>query len=264
MGRSFWLVAFGLASDIVFARTARFAMLDAFVALFSTAGVVSYLLGRRWLSGALWGAAFASKFTALFPFLGFFLYLALRDRGSLAPVAVAAGLAWIAAHAVDIANGLFLLHMQYYWWLVTFHSHKNPFGGWLVLFTGAPWYVYYTKFLYNGTAVVTAVEGPGVYDVLEYEVWISAAPWMGHVAWRALPVEILASARGGGLPPFLAGFSALVTQAGWYYWYFAGVAPFFHLYTRRLYIALQLVFVALLYVGLPPILTWRLGPLPTG
>ncbi|ABP49733.1 hypothetical protein Pars_0118 [Pyrobaculum arsenaticum DSM 13514] len=50
--------------------------------------------------------------------------------------------------------------------------------------------------------MVTAVEGPGEYDVLEYEVWISAAPWMGHVAWRALPVEILASAKSGGLPYF--------------------------------------------------------------
>ncbi|AFA40396.1 hypothetical protein Pogu_2369 [Pyrobaculum oguniense TE7] len=72
LGRSFWLVAFSLASDIVFARTARFAVLDVFVALFSTAAAVSYLLGRRWLSGVFWGAAFASKFTALFPFVGFF------------------------------------------------------------------------------------------------------------------------------------------------------------------------------------------------
>ncbi|MGK0548319.1 MAG: hypothetical protein ABWU84_01580 [Pyrobaculum sp.] len=196
--------------------------------------------------------------------MGFFLYLVLRDRRSLVPVAVAAGLAFTAAHAVDIANGLFLFHMQFYWWLISFHSKKNPFEGWLVLFTGAPWYVYYTKFLYNGTAVVTAVEGPGVYDVLEYEVWVSVAPWMGHVAWRALPVEVLASARGGGLPLFLAGFSALVAQVGWLYWYFAGVAPFFHLYTRRPYVALQLFFVVMLHLGLPPIFTWRLGPLPTG
>ena len=184
LGRSFWLVAFSLASDIVFARTARFAMLDVFVALFSTAAVVSYLLGRRWLSGVFWGAAFASKFTALFPFMGFFLYLVLRDRQSLMPVAAGTVLAFVAAHALDIASGFFMFHMQFYWWLTSFHSKKNPFEGWLVLFTGAPWYVYYTKFLYNGTAVVTAVEGPGVYDVLEYEVRVSVAPWMGHVAWR--------------------------------------------------------------------------------
>lgn len=90
-------------------------MLDVFIALFSTAAAVSYLLGRRWLSGVFWGAAFASKFTALSPFLGFFLYLVLRDRRSLIPVAASAVLAFVAAHALDIASGLFMFHMQFYW-----------------------------------------------------------------------------------------------------------------------------------------------------
>ncbi|AAL63117.1 hypothetical protein PAE0910 [Pyrobaculum aerophilum str. IM2] len=46
LGRSFWLVAFSVASDIVFTATSRFAMLDVFVALFSVSAVLSYLLGR--------------------------------------------------------------------------------------------------------------------------------------------------------------------------------------------------------------------------
>ena len=210
----------------------------------------------------MWGAALASKFTAVFPLLGFTAYLAYKDRGALGPTAAGAALAFLASHAVDIANGVFLYHFQFYWWLVSFHSHKNPFEGWLVLFTGAPWYVYYTKFLYNGSEVVTAVSKPGVYDVLKYELRISAAPWLGHLVWRAVPVEIIRGLVGGGagLGWFLAASSALVAQAGWFYWYFAGVAPFFHLYTRRLFVALQIVFIAALYLGMPPVLTWKLGP----
>jgi len=93
----------------------------------------------------LWGAALASKFTAVFPLLGFTAYLAYKDRGALGPTAAGAALAFLVSHAVDIANGVFLYHFQFYWWLVSFHSHKNPFEGWLILFTGAPWYVYYAN-----------------------------------------------------------------------------------------------------------------------
>lgn len=107
--------------------------------------------------------------------------------------------------------------------------------------------------LYNGSEVVTAVSKPGVYDVLKYELRISAAPWLGHLVWRAVPVEIIRGLVGGGagLGWFLAASSALVAQVGWFYWYFAGVALFFHLYTRRLFVALQIVFIVALYLGMP-------------
>ncbi|MGB9706300.1 MAG: hypothetical protein ACPL3C_12675 [Pyrobaculum sp.] len=238
-------------------------MLDVFVALFSVSAVISYHLGRRWLSGVLWGAALASKFTAAFPLAGFVFYVLLRDRRSLVPITVGAALAFLAAHAVDLAQGLFLYHLQFYWWLVSFHSHKNPFLGWVTFFTGAPWYVHYTKFLYNGTEVVTAVSRPGVYDVLEYQIHISAAPWLGHVVWRAVPIE-LAMRPSLALETLLAASSVFVAQSGWFYWYFAAVAPFFHLFTRRIYVLAQLIFIALLYLGVPPVLTWVLGPFRTG
>lgn len=97
-------------------------MLDIFVALFSVSAVLAYLLDRRWLSGVLWGAALASKFTAVFPLLGFIAYLAYRDRRGLGPVAVGVALVFLASHAVDIANGVFLFHFKFYWWLASFHS----------------------------------------------------------------------------------------------------------------------------------------------
>ncbi|WP_237179403.1 hypothetical protein [Pyrobaculum ferrireducens] len=263
LGRPFWLVSLSLATDIIFARTSSFAMLDVFVALFSVSAVISYLLGRRWLSGVLWGAALASKFTAAFPLAGFVFYVLLRDRKSLAPITIGAAVAFLAAHAVDLAHGLFLYHLQFYWWLVSFHSHKNPLTGWLTFLMGAPWYVYYTKFLYNGTDTVTALSNPGVYKVLEYEIQVSIAPWLGHVAWRAVPVELIRKPS-LGLDALLVASSVLISQSGWFYWYFAAVAPFFHLYTRRIYVAIQLIFIALLYLGMPPILTWPLGPFKTG
>jgi hypothetical protein len=115
----------------------------AFVALFS---VLAVCLHRGpWFSGVLWGLAFASKFNALSPFLGFIGYLALRDRRSVLPVLVGLVLAFVATHAVDVANGVSLHHLNSYMRLVLFHSGKNPLMGWTTLFFGAPWYVYYTK-----------------------------------------------------------------------------------------------------------------------
>ncbi len=256
------LVALSLATDLVFARYSSFATLEVFVVLFSVLAVLVYLQRRPWLSGVLWGLAFASKFNALFPFLGFLGYLLLRDRRSVAPVLVGLSLAFVAAHAVDVANGVFLYHLNYYAWLVSYHSHKNPLTGWTTLFFGAPWYVYYTKFLYNGTEVVTAVSRPGEYLVIEQKLWIAAAPWVGHMAWRAAVFEVIyATLRGGvSLVSLVAASSLLVAFSGWLYWYFIVAVPFIHLFTRRIYVALQIASMALLSVGMPPVFVY-LAPL---
>ena len=29
-----------------------------------------------------------------------------------------------------------MFHVQFYWWLSSFHSNKNPFVGWLMLIAG--------------------------------------------------------------------------------------------------------------------------------
>jgi predicted membrane-bound dolichyl-phosphate-mannose-protein mannosyltransferase len=97
--------------------------LEVFVALFSVLAV--YLHRGPWLSGVLWGLAFASKFNPLFPFLCFLGHLLLRDRGSVVLVFVGLSLAFVAAHAVE-AEWVFLYRLNYYAWLVSYHSHKNP------------------------------------------------------------------------------------------------------------------------------------------
>jgi hypothetical protein len=63
---------------------------------------------RSWFSGVLWGLAFASKFNALFPFLG---HLLLRDGRSVVPVFVGLFLAFVAAHGVE-ADWVFLHHLN--------------------------------------------------------------------------------------------------------------------------------------------------------
>jgi hypothetical protein len=194
------------------------------------------------------------------PLAGFVFYVLLRDRRSLAPITIGAALAFLAAHAVDLAQGLCLYHLQFYWWLVSFHSRKNPFLGWLTFFTGAPWYVHYTKFLYNGTEVVTAVSRPGVYDVLEYQIHISAAPWLGHAVWRAVPIE-LATRPLLALETLLAASSVFVAQSAWFYWYLAAAAPIF---TPSPAASTSWRSSFSLYLGVPPVLTWVLGPFRTG
>jgi len=52
----------------------------------------------------------------------------------------------VAAHGVE-TDGMFLYGLNYYGWLVSYHSRKNPLTGWTALFFGTPWYVYYTEFL---------------------------------------------------------------------------------------------------------------------
>lgn len=245
------LVALSLATDLVFARYSMFATLEVYVALFSVLAVTAYLYRRPWLSGVLWGLAFASKFNALFPFLGLIGYLALRDRRSVLPVLVGLVLAFVATHAVDVANGVFLHHLNSYMWLVLFHSGKNPLMGWTTLFFGAPWYVYYTKFLYNGTEVVTSISRPGEYLVMERRLQISVAPWMGHVAWRTALFEgiYMLLKNGVSLVPLVSMASLLVASSGWFYWYFVVAVPFIHLLTRKIYVALQLLFMLLLILG---------------
>jgi hypothetical protein len=107
----------------------------AFVALFS---VLAVCLHRGpWFSGVLWGLAFASKFNALSPFLGFIGYLALRDRRCVLPVLVGLVLAFVATRAVEVANGVSLHHLNFYMRLVLFHSGKNPHGVDYAVFWGA-------------------------------------------------------------------------------------------------------------------------------
>ena len=87
-----------------------------------------YLHRGPWLSGVLWGLAFASKFNALFPFLCFLGRLLLRDRGSVVLVFVGLSLAFVAARAVE-AEWVFLYSLNYYAWLVSYHSRRNPLTG---------------------------------------------------------------------------------------------------------------------------------------
>ena len=80
------------------------------------------------------------------PFLCFLGRLLLRDRRGVVPVFVGLSLAFVAAHGVE-TDGVFLYSLNYYGWLVSYYSRKNPLTGWTALFFGAPWYVYYTEFL---------------------------------------------------------------------------------------------------------------------
>jgi hypothetical protein len=204
-----------------------------------------YLHRRPWLSDVLWGLAFASKFNALFPFLGFIGYLALRDRRSVLPVLVGLVLAFVATHAVDVANGVFLHHPNSYMRLVLLHSGKNPLMGWTTLFLGRRGMymrrgMYIIQFLYNGTEVVTSISRLGEYLVMERRLQISVAPWMGHVAWRTALFEgvYMLLKNGVSLVPLVSMASLLVASSGWFYWYFIVAVPFIHLLTRKIYVAL--------------------------
>ncbi len=96
----------------------------AFVALFSVLAV--YLYRRPWLSGVLWGLAFASKINS---FLG---RLLLGDRGSAVSVFVGLSLAFVAAHGVE-ADGVFPTSNAR---LVSYYSRKTPLRGGRRCFSG--------------------------------------------------------------------------------------------------------------------------------
>ena len=99
----------------------------------------------------LWGLAFASKINIL----GLLL---LRDRRSVVSVFVGLSLAFVAAHGVE-TDGMFLYSLNYYRWLVSYHSRKNPLTGWTALFFGAPWLLHGVSL--NRTEVLTAASRPG-------------------------------------------------------------------------------------------------------
>ncbi|MFZ8806573.1 MAG: hypothetical protein ACO2PN_00510 [Pyrobaculum sp.] len=54
--------------------------------------------------------------------------LLLRNRRSVVPVFVGLSLAFVAAHGVE-ADGVFLYSLNYYGWLVSYHSRKTPLQG---------------------------------------------------------------------------------------------------------------------------------------
>ncbi|GEM_PF-2267943 len=74
------------------------------------------------------------------------------------PVFVGLSLASVAAHGVE-RDGVFLYSLNYYGWLVSYYSRKNPLTGWTALFFGAPWLLHGVPL--SGAVVVTAVSGPG-------------------------------------------------------------------------------------------------------
>jgi len=76
--------------------------------------------------------------------LGFLGRLLLRDRGSVVPVFVGLSLAFVAAYAVE-ADGVFMYRLNYYGWLVSYHSRKTTLRGGRRCFSGRRGY--YTEFL---------------------------------------------------------------------------------------------------------------------
>jgi len=90
--------------------------------------------------------------------LGFLGRLLLRDRRSVVSVFVGLSLAFVAAHGVE-TDGVFLYSLNYYGWLVSYHSRKNPLTGWTALFFGAPWLLHGVPL--KGAEVVTAASRPG-------------------------------------------------------------------------------------------------------
>jgi len=71
---------------------------------------------------------------------------------------VGLSLAFVAAHGVE-RDGVFLYSLNYYGWLVSYYSRKNPLTGWTALFFGAPWLLHGVSL--NRAEVVTAVSRPG-------------------------------------------------------------------------------------------------------
>jgi hypothetical protein len=76
--------------------------------------------------------------------MGFLGLLLLRDGRSVVAVLVGLSLAFVAAHGVE-ADGVFLYHLNYYGWLVSYYSRKNPLTGGRRCFSGRRGY--YTEFL---------------------------------------------------------------------------------------------------------------------
>jgi hypothetical protein len=111
--------------------------------------------------------------------------------------------------------------------------------------------LYYKVLLYNGTEVVTSIFRPGEYLVMKRRMQISVAPWMGHVAWRTALFEgvYMLLKNGVSLVPLVSMASLLVASSGWFYWYFVVAVPFIPLLTRKIYVALQPLFMLLLILG---------------
>ena len=93
------------------------------------------------------------------PFLCFLGRLLLRDRRSVVPVFVGLSLAFVASHGVE-TDGVFLCSLNYYGWLVSYYSSKNPLTGWTALFFGGAVVCILHGVPLKGAEVVTVASRP--------------------------------------------------------------------------------------------------------
>lgn len=112
------LTSLVLASEVAFVKTFGYALLDSVAVVFASAATyLSLRGGGRVLSGALWGAALASKLSTAYPFAGV-IVLRLSERGFrdvLVEVSSAAAV-YAASFVGDLACpggglGVFLQHL---------------------------------------------------------------------------------------------------------------------------------------------------------